>query len=110
MDTLTVTDVNDFFVHILVEHTDSGNFIASVPELPNCRSEATTRSEVISSVKEKVKTQLENLEVLKLEVTNNPWIEFIGMFKDDDDFKKLAQEIRDEKFVRVSKFKYDKES
>jgi len=51
-------------------------------------------------VKEKVKTQLENIEVLKLELTNNPWIEFIGMFKDDDDFKKLAQEIRDERGIK----------
>jgi hypothetical protein len=48
-------------------------------------------------VRDKVKARLANIEVLTLEVNNNPWMEFIGMFEWDDEFAQLAEELRAER-------------
>ncbi len=37
-----------------------------------------------------------------LEVANNPWIDFIGMFEGDEEFAELAQELRDERELDVN--------
>jgi hypothetical protein len=71
--------------------------MASVPELPNCMAEAETRSDAIAAVQEKVKARLENVEVLTLEISNNPWTDFIGIFEGDDEFAELAQGLRAER-------------
>jgi hypothetical protein len=34
-------------------------------------------------------------------VANNPWTDFIGMFKGDDDFADIAQELRAERELDI---------
>jgi hypothetical protein len=76
-----------------------------VPELPNCTASAETRSDAfpfgvvegIAAVQEQIKAKLANIEVLTLEVANNPWTDFIGMFEGDEEFADLAQELRIER-------------
>lgn len=101
MNLLSVTNLNTLSLHILVEQDESGYFMASVPELPDCKSLAETRSAAISSVQEKVKARLTNLEVLTLEVLNNPWTDFIGIFEGDDEFADLAAELRTERELDI---------
>ena len=38
-----------------------------------------------------------NTEVLTLEVSNNSWTNFIGMFEGDDEFAELASELHTER-------------
>jgi hypothetical protein len=97
MNLLAVTSLNRLSLHVLVEEASSGRFIASVPELPDCAAEAETRDKAITDVQQKVKARLANTEVLTLEVANNPWTDFIGMFEGDEDFASLAQELRSER-------------
>ncbi len=102
MNPLAVTSLHKLSLHILVEQADSGNFIASVPELPDCMVEAETREIAIAVVQEQVKAKLANMEVLTLEVANNPWTDFIGIFEGDEEFAELAQELRDERKLNAN--------
>ncbi|MFB2770619.1 type II toxin-antitoxin system HicB family antitoxin [Pelatocladus sp. BLCC-F211] len=79
INSLAVTSLHKLSLHVLVEQAESGHFIASVPELPDCTVEAETRDTAIASLQEQVKARLANMEVLTLEVANNPWTDFIGM-------------------------------
>lgn len=97
MNLLAVASLNRLSLHVLVERTESGHFMASVPELADCVALAETREAAIASVQEKVRSRLLNIEVLTLEVSNNPWTDFIGMFEGDDEFAELAAELRTER-------------
>ncbi|MBR8835599.1 MAG: type II toxin-antitoxin system HicB family antitoxin [Stigonema ocellatum SAG 48.90 = DSM 106950] len=97
MNLLSVANLNKLSLHIVVERNESGHFMASVPELADCMTLAETRTDAIASVQEKVKARLTNIEVLTLEVSNNPWTDFIGMFEGDDEFADLAAELRTER-------------
>ncbi|MDZ7961719.1 MAG: hypothetical protein RMY34_28220 [Aulosira sp. DedQUE10] len=102
MNLLAVTSFNRLSLHVLVEQAQSGLFIASVPELLNCTAEAETRSDAIAAVQEQIKARLANIEVLTLEVANNPWTDFIGMFEGDEEFADLAQELRTERELDIN--------
>lgn len=102
MNPLAVKNLQKISLHVLVEQAESGNFIASVPELPNCIAEAETRDTAIASVQKQVQVRLANIEVLTLEVANNPWTDFIGMFEGDKEFAELAQELRTERNLDIN--------
>jgi hypothetical protein len=96
MSLIPVASLNNLSLHVLVERVESGIFMASVPELADCVAKAES-SAAIAAVQEKVKARLLNIEVLTLEVPNNPWTDFIGMFEGDDEFAELAAELRKER-------------
>lgn len=102
MNLLTINSLNRLSLHILVEQIESGHFIASVPELADCIASGETRDAAIASVQEKVRAKLANIEVLTLDVSNNPWIDFIGMFEGDEEFAELAQELRTERDLNIN--------
>ncbi len=102
MNLLAAASLNRLSLYVLVERTSSGYFMASVPELPNCLAEAETRSDAIAAVQEEVRARIANVEVLTLEISNNPWTNFIGMFEGDDEFAKLAQELRAEREMDIN--------
>ncbi len=102
MNLLAATSLNSLSLHVLVERALSGHFIASVPELPDCTALAETRSDAIAAVQEKVRVRLANIEVLTLEISNNPWTDFIGMFEGDHEFAELAQELRAERELDIN--------
>jgi len=97
-----VANLNKMSLHVLVERVESDYFRASVPELADCLSEAETREVVIAAVQEKVRVRLANIEVLKLEVANNPWTEFIGMFEGDKEFADLSAELWTERKLDIN--------
>ncbi|MBW4631948.1 MAG: hypothetical protein KME30_08595 [Iphinoe sp. HA4291-MV1] len=102
MNLQAVANLNKMSLHILVERVESGYFMASVPELADCVAEAETREAVIAAVQSKVRVRLANIEVLTLEVANNPWTEFIGMFEGDKEFADLAAELRTERELDIN--------
>lgn len=101
MNPLVVTSLHKLSINVPVQQAESGHFIALVPELPDCTAEADTRYTAIASVQEQVKAKLANMEVLTLEVANNPWTDFIGMFEGDEEFAELAQELRTERELDI---------
>ncbi len=101
MNLQSIANLNKMSLHILIERGESGHFMASVPELVDCVAWAETREAAIAAVQEKVRARLANIEVLMLEVANNPWTEFIGMFEGDDEFAQLAAELRAERELDI---------
>ncbi|WP_248277153.1 type II toxin-antitoxin system HicB family antitoxin [Brasilonema octagenarum] len=111
MNFQAIASLNKMSLHVLVERVESGYFMASVPELPDCVALAQTReeaicaersSEAIAALQEKLRVRLLNIEVLTLEVTNNPWTEFIGMFEGDNEFAELAAQLRAERELDIN--------
>jgi predicted RNase H-like HicB family nuclease len=87
-------------LHILLEHNDQGNAIATVLELPNCQAEAPTREQALEALKQRIETRLEKAEILSVEIQptsipENPWMKFAGIFKDDPQFDEFQQCIQD---------------
>jgi hypothetical protein len=90
-------------LHILLEHNSQGNaMIATVLELPNCHAEAPTREQALEELKKQVVARLEKAEILSLELqtlpvqqSENPWMKFAGVFKDDPHFDEVQQSIQD---------------
>ena len=86
---------------ILVEQTADGQSSATVLELPNCQAIAITPQEAISQVQTRLTERLATAQIVSIQIpspqTQNPWIEFAGIFKDDPDFADIAQAIRAER-------------
>jgi predicted RNase H-like HicB family nuclease len=102
MNLQSVTNLNKLPIHVLVERLDSGHFIASVPSLTNCVASAETREDAIASLQEKIRERLANIEILTIELSNNPWIDFIGMFEGDEEFAELTEELRTERELNIN--------
>ncbi|HEY9908272.1 MAG TPA: hypothetical protein V6D18_11795 [Thermosynechococcaceae cyanobacterium] len=92
-----------FNLHVLLEQTETGQTIASIAELADCRVEAGTRKEALAAIQALVSDRLSNVEVLPLEISStppvqkNPWTEFIGMFEGDAEFAEIASQWRTER-------------
>ena len=80
---------------ILVEQTADGQSSATVLELPDCQVIAITPQEAISRVQTRLTERLATAQIISVEIpapqTQNPWIEFAGMFKDDPDFDEVVE-------------------
>lgn len=96
MNILSVANLNKISLNVLLEKAEAGHFMASVPELTDCVAWAETRETALAILQEKVKVRLANIEFMTLEVTHNPWTDFIGMFEGDEDFAEIAAELRQE--------------
>ncbi|MGF1674825.1 MAG: hypothetical protein ACFCUV_14250 [Rivularia sp. (in: cyanobacteria)] len=92
-------------LHLLLEHNNEGNIIASVLEFPNIRVEAPTQEQAIEELKKLLSTRFEKTEIIPVEIklpqteTENPWTKFAGVFQDDADFAEIADNLRAERNV-----------
>lgn len=86
---------------ILIEQTADGQSSATVLELPDCQVIAITPEEAMSQVQIRLTERLATAQIISIEIpapqSQNPWIEFAGIFKDDPDFAEIAQAIRKER-------------
>jgi predicted RNase H-like HicB family nuclease len=86
---------------ILIEQTADGQSSATVLELPDCQVIAITAQEAMSQVQVRLTERLATAQIVSIEIpapqSQNPWIEFAGIFKDDPDFAEIAQAIRKER-------------
>lgn len=85
---------------LLVKELESGQFEASVLELPAYRVEAKSRELAIDSLKATLLEQVQDAEALAWRLPVNQsekepsWLKFAGMFKDNADFTEIVEEIR----------------
>jgi hypothetical protein len=88
-------------VTLLVETLDSGRFSASILEFPNCYVEANSQEAAISQLQKSFLDRLQNIEAIDWDVPTeglNPnWIKYAGVFRDDEDFQEIMDEIRAER-------------
>jgi hypothetical protein len=87
-------------LHVLLEQTPTGHTLATIAEISGCQVEAPTREAALAALQTKLSDRLSKIEVLPLTIPTlqpaqeNPWIEFIGMFKGDEEFAEIANELR----------------
>lgn len=99
--TVTLPQPATLKLHILMEHKEEGQVIASVLELPNCQVEASTDEQALEDLQKLLHTRLEKIEIIPLEIQlpqaeqpENPWMKFAGVFKGDPDFAEIADSLR----------------
>ncbi|MGI0493857.1 hypothetical protein ACN4EG_18900 [Alkalinema pantanalense CENA528] len=104
MNLLDSRSIKSLNLHILLKFVGE-QFVASVVELNDCQVTAPTREAAIEALQKLVTAHLTGTEVLSFPVIpeesiteqENPWTEFMGMYKGDPDFAEIMTEMRAER-------------
>jgi len=59
-------------LHIIIEKDEAGYYVAEVPALPGCFSQAKTYEEAITNIKEAIEGWLEVISIRRLYYAKNP--------------------------------------
>jgi predicted RNase H-like HicB family nuclease len=96
-------------LNFVLEQTADGRSLARVMELPDCQVEASTDEQAIAQLQDILTQRFAKARILPFEIPlelpseppirENPWLEFIGMFKGDKDFAAIAAELRAEREI-----------
>lgn len=101
---LSVPQLQNLTLHLLLEKTEDGRSRASVLELPNCSVEALTDEQAIEQLQQVVTERLTHARVLPMTISlpqrlpsQRSWMKYAGVFKDDPDFAEIAESLRAER-------------
>ncbi|MEH2276028.1 MAG: hypothetical protein V7K40_14880 [Nostoc sp.] len=82
---------------VLIENQPDGTVKATLLSLPDCQGLGNTETEAIEKLSQSLQTRLETAKIVTLEIeppqTENPWMKFAGMFKDDPQFDEMLAYI-----------------
>ncbi|MBD2303530.1 MULTISPECIES: hypothetical protein [Nostocales] len=88
-------------VTLLIESLKNGQFAASIFEFPNFRVEAQTREDAITQLQTTFLERLSHIEAiswnLPIEASVPTWMQFAGVFQNDQDFQEIMNEIRSQR-------------
>lgn len=91
----------NFKVTLLLEYLASGQIVASIREFPDCRVQAETREKAIAQIQTTFLERLKNIEAISwnipLQSLQPAWMEFAGIFEDDEDFASIMESINTER-------------
>lgn len=85
---------------LLVKSLESGQFEATVLEIPAYRVEAESKELALNELKSALLQRVQNAEALTWQLpvnsTEHPaWLKFAGVFKDNTDFAEIVKEIQE---------------
>ena len=91
--------------HFLLEERSDGKIVGTIAELPDCQVSATTQEDAIAELQRLTRDRVTKMTVVpfsmdvnvEAEQEENPWLEFMGMYKDDPIFAEIAAELRAER-------------
>jgi hypothetical protein len=92
--------------HFLIEENPEGQVVATVAELTDCQVTADTQADAIAKLEQKLHERFTKITVVPFTMSvnssveplpENPWTEFMGMYKDDPVFAEIAAELRAER-------------
>ena len=84
--------------NILLEPETDGQFTATVAELPTVKVTANSRQTALDEIKQMLSKRLSDVEVVSVSIpTEDPWIKFAGIFKDNPYFDEIVREMRAER-------------
>lgn len=82
---------------VIVEREKQGRYKATVWGLADCQAIGDTREAALKSINEVLMARLENAEVVVQEIalpkSENPWVKFAGMYKDNPLFNEMISEM-----------------
>lgn len=97
---LTVSEENlpQLTYSIIIEREKEGTYKATVWGLTDCQVTGDTREAALTSINQLLTARLQNAEVVVQEMTlpksENPWIKFAGMYKDNPLFNDMVAEMK----------------
>jgi hypothetical protein len=98
-------------VNVFVKSEANGKVSAMVLGLPEYRVESRDRQSALADLQKLVTAKLIGAEVVSLEIEipqpENPWLRFAGIFKDDQSFDRMQEDIaeyRREKDAELEKY------
>lgn len=84
-------------VNVFVKNETDGKVSAMVLGLPEYRVESRDRQSALADLQKLITTKLIGAEVVALEIeipqSENPWLRFAGIFKDDQSFERMQEDI-----------------
>jgi hypothetical protein len=91
--------------HFLLEERSDGKIVGTIAELPDCQVSAMTQEDAIAELQRLTRDRVTKMTVvpfsmdvnIEAEQEENPWLEFMGMYKDDPIFAEIAAELRAER-------------
>lgn len=108
---LTVSSVIKSALNVFVKSEANGKVSAMVLGLPEYRVESNDRQSALADLQKLVTEKLIGAEVVSLEIEipqpENPWLRFAGIFKDDQSFDRMQEDIaeyRREKDAELEKY------
>ncbi len=108
---LSVRSVVKSAVNVFIKSEDNGKVSAVVLGLPEYRVESRDRQSALADLQKLVTAKLIGAEVVSLEIEIpqpvNPWLRFAGIFKDDQSFDRMQEDIaeyRREKDVELENY------
>ncbi len=94
---LTVSSVVKSAVNVFIKSEANGKVSAMVLGLPEYRVESRDRQSALADLQKLVTAKLIDAEVVSLEIEipqpENPWLRFAGIFKDDQSFDRMQEDI-----------------
>jgi predicted RNase H-like HicB family nuclease len=87
-------------VTLLVKSLESGQFEASVLELPAYRVEAESRELALAALKATLLKQIQDAETEAWQIPiqrseeSPPWLKYVGIFENNADFAEIVEEIQ----------------
>jgi hypothetical protein len=84
-------------VNVFVKNETDGKVSAMVLGLPEYRVESRDRQSALADLQRLITAKLVGAEVVALEIESpqpeNPWLRFAGIFKDDQSFDRMQEDI-----------------
>ncbi|WP_228048877.1 MULTISPECIES: hypothetical protein [unclassified Nodularia (in: cyanobacteria)] len=82
---------------VLIENHPDNTVKATLLGLPDCQGSGNTETEAIEKLSQSLQTRLETAKIVTLEIaappSENPWIKFAGMHKDNPLFDEVISYI-----------------
>jgi hypothetical protein len=98
---LSAPQLHNVTLHLWLEKTADGRSRATALELPACVTEAATDEQAIAQLRQMVTERLQQGQIIPMTIElpqpmqpENPWADYIGIFKDDPDFAEIARDLR----------------
>ncbi|MEH2458239.1 hypothetical protein [Nostoc sp.] len=86
---------------VLIENQPDGTVKATLLGLPDCQGLGNTETEAIEKVSQSLQTRLQNVKIVTLAIeptqSENPWLKFAGMHKDNPLFEQVLDYIEEER-------------
>jgi hypothetical protein len=75
-------------LQVILEKLSDGQFSAWMVALPDCRVVADLREAAIEALKLQSKERMKSIEIIEMPDISqeNPWLQFLGVLKDDQEF------------------------
>ncbi|MFB2937473.1 type II toxin-antitoxin system HicB family antitoxin [Aerosakkonemataceae cyanobacterium BLCC-F154] len=90
-------NLSELTYSVIIEQEKEGNYKATVWGLADCQTTGNTKEAALTNINQLLTARLQNAEIVVQEIalpkSENPWIKFAGMYKDNPLFNDMLSEM-----------------